>query len=48
MIQTATLVAISVQELRRRITHLQTDRTPAGLELSLDVVDLATPPSGRG
>jgi hypothetical protein len=47
MIQTATLVAISVQELRRLITHLQT-ATPAGLELSLDVVDLATPPSGRG
>jgi hypothetical protein len=28
MIQTATLVAISVQELRRLITHLQTARPP--------------------
>jgi hypothetical protein len=46
MIQTATLVAICVQELRRLITNLQTARPP---DLnSLDVVDLATPPSGRG
>jgi hypothetical protein len=28
MIHTATLVAISVQELRRLITHLQTARPP--------------------
>ena len=28
MIQTATLVAISVQELRRLITHLQSKRPP--------------------
>ncbi|MGH6857644.1 MAG: hypothetical protein ACRECP_08390, partial [Methylocella sp.] len=50
MIQTATLVALSVQELRRFITHLQNpspDRTTAGHELSLDAVDLATPSSGR-
>ena len=46
MIQAATLVAHSARELRRPTTHLE--NAPAGHELSLEAVDLATPSSGKG